>query len=117
MKTIAVDFDGTITKYSPFPITGNIRPEMKQLLAQLHNDGYRLVLYTCRKKKYYSEAVSLLKKENMYNLFDWEYLDNDNVYGEHGKMVADLYLDDKALLLNFDDVDWNWLYTKIVQTI
>lgn len=116
MKTIAVDFDGTITKYSPYPIMGDIRPQIKPFLQKLHDNGYRLVLYTCRTGKYYNEALVALQQHDLYDLFDWD-MENRTASKECGKVVASFYLDDRALLLNFDDIDWDWLYEKIVEFI
>lgn len=114
-KTIAVDFDGTVTEHSEYPVMGKIRPDMKLLLSKLHDDGYRLVLNTCRRDKYYTEALVALKQENMYDLFDWN--TENNKYGQQGKLVASFYLDDRSCLVDFDTVDWNWLYCKIVEYV
>lgn len=114
MKTIAVDFDGTITEYSVYPIIGNVRKEIPNFLNKLKQEGYRLVLYTARSGEFYKEAIELLKKSNLYDMFDWKYLEDHNNYGTYGKIKADLYLDDRALLLNMDTVDWDNLFTKIL---
>ena len=101
MKTIAVDFDGTITKYSPYPVMGDIRSQIKPFLQKLHDNGYKLILYTCRTGKYYNEALVALQQHGLYDLFDWD-VGNRKVSKECGKLEASFYLDDRALLVNFD---------------
>lgn len=103
VKTIAIDFDGTLTEDSPYPVTGDIRPEMKQLVSDLSRiKGVRLVLNTCRKGSHFHEALSLLKENDMYGFFDWDYLVDCRNRGEYGKLIADIYLDDRAI--PFDSV-------------
>lgn len=103
VKTIAIDFDGTLTEDSPYPITGDIRPEMKQLVSDLSRmKGVRLVLNTCRKGSHFYQALSLLKQNDMYGFFDWDYLFDCRNRGECGKLIADIYLDDRTIL--FDSI-------------
>lgn len=112
---IAVDFDGTITENSPYPIVGKVRPKMPWLLRQLkYNYGFTLVLNTCRTDKYWKEAIQVLKEADLYDLFDWEYLKDSSKHGEYGKIVAAFYLDDNANLIDFDDIDPYVLLGRIV---
>lgn len=115
--TIAIDFDGTITQFSKFPKTGNVRPSMCKFLHELVNRQYRLVLNTARSGLYYAEALEVLKKHNLYGLFDWQYLQDASNYGEHGKLKAGFYLDDSACLENFDDINYDKLLCCIDKRI
>lgn len=115
--TVAVDFDGTITEKSPYPVMGKVRPQIKPLLLRLRKNGYRVVLNTCRKGQYFREALVALQREGLYNLFDWEYLKSDDCKGEFGKIVAAFYLDDSALPFDLDRVDWDWLCDRIVSVV
>ena len=36
-EVIAIDFDGTITLPSPYPITGKIRPEAIEVIKRIKN--------------------------------------------------------------------------------
>lgn len=103
--TIAIDFDGTITEFSDFPTTGKIRKDMPTFLRLLDVQGYRLVLNTCRTGKYFTEALSMLKQADLYDLFDWDYLRHRENFGITGKIKAGFYVDDSACMENFDDVD------------
>ena len=116
--TVAIDFDGTITKYSPYPIMGDVREQIPTFLKALHNRGYRMVLNTCRVGEYYDEAVQCLKDNNLYDLFDWEYAEKESNKGRNGKLVATFYFDDSAL--PFDDLDyvsWSTLTECVIEKI
>lgn len=112
IPTIAIDFDGTITKRSEYPKCGDIRPQAASFIRKIHDMGYRVILWTCRSNSYVNEALSLLRKENIYDLFDWDYLEDPNNFGEHGKIIATFYVDDRALI-NVDlDADNSWEYIQ-----
>lgn len=115
---VAVDFDGTITYKSPYPIMGEVRKEIKPFLKKMIKQGYCVVLNTCRTGTYYDEAVQALKDNDLYDLFDWEYATKSENKGVHGKLVATFYLDDSAM--PFDDLDyvnWNTLTECVVEKI
>ena len=115
---IAVDFDGTITENSPYPIVGQVRTKIGWLLRQLKdNYGFSLVLNTCRTGKYWDEAIQVLKEADLYDLFDWEYVKDKSKHGQYGKIVADFYLDDNANLIDFDNIDPCVLLSKIVSFV
>ena len=115
---VAVDFDGTITHKSPYPVMGKVRKEIKPFLEKMVKQGYYVVLNTCRVDEYYDEAVQALKDNDLYNLFDWEYATRQENKGTNGKLVAAFYLDDSAL--PFDDLDyvnWNTLTECVIEKI
>ena len=115
---IAVDFDGTVTENSPYPIVGRVRPKIGWLLRQLKdNYGFSLVLNTCRTGKYWDEAIQVLKESDLYDLFDWEYVKDKSKHGQYGKIVAAFYLDDNANLIDFDNVDPCVLLNRIVSFV
>lgn len=60
-EVIAIDFDGTITLPSPYPITGKIRPEAIEVIKRIKNK-YKILLWTLRTDKDLEEAISLLKQ-------------------------------------------------------
>jgi len=86
-KTIAIDFDGTITEDTPYPITGAIRDGCFQALETMHRLGNRLILNTCRTGDDYEEAVNICKEAGL----PLEYVDIK------GKVRADYYIDNKNL--------------------
>lgn len=106
MITIAIDYDGTITYDGPFPEKANIRDDAAYYIKQLYEDGYNLVLWTARKGKYYEECIETLKQVDLYKYFNFNY----NKCGETGKIVADYYIDDRAL---FEKLDWLHIYRFI----
>ena len=118
MKVLALDFDGTITKKSKYPIMGDLRPEIPKFLNDMKNEGYVIVLNTCRKGQYLKEAVQLLKESNVYNLFDWNYLNDGSKKGDSGKLVASFYLDDRACFVDLDDKKvWPYLPDMIERQV
>lgn len=96
---IAVDFDGTITTATPYPITGEIRPQAVRVLKRLQNElNYKLLLWTCREGKELQQAITLLAEQGLYfdyiNTIDWQ---------TSRKPLVDYVIDDKNL---FAEIDW-----------
>ena len=92
-KVIAIDFDGTITKDSPYPITGEIRPEAIEVIKKLQKK-YTCCLWTARTSKYVQEAVQLLANAGVV----FEYVNTspyDRPDGQPRKIIADYYIDDR----------------------
>ena len=96
MKTIAVDFDGVIHKYSEgykegtpddVPVEG-----AKEALIQLRKRGFDVVIFTARD--------NLLEVKEWLNLYDFgEYLVTNN------KPKAIAYIDDRAIrFTNWQDM-------------
>lgn len=103
---IAIDYDGTITDDTPFPLIGSIRPEARKYLKLFYEKGYTLVLYTCRKGDYYEECINRLREENLYQYFDFNYpIPN-------GKLEANYYIDDRAII---GEINWELWYNYIVR--
>lgn len=97
-KIIAVDFDGTITKSSPYPITGKIRPEAVRVLKRL-KEKYIILLWTARTGEDLKEALNLIHKSGIeIDYVNW-------LPGQTGnKPRADIFIDDRNIGF---DVDWN----------
>lgn len=104
-KIIAVDFDGTITFPSPFPITGKVRPDAVRVLSKLKKK-YIILLWTARVGKYLDEAILELRK----NGIEVDYI--NKLPGQQGnKPNADIFIDDR----NFGCViDWNEIENKLL---
>ncbi len=100
---ICVDFDGTITTdpgFSEDPL--ELQLDCKEILLQMHRDGIRLVLWTCRTDWALDAAIEFLKKEGLYHIFDKVNEQCDEVTEAFApyvsrKLGADVYLDDKNL--------------------
>jgi hypothetical protein len=104
--TIAVDFDGTLCEYA-FPNIGNQTDQQKQLLnllISLKRKGHYLILWTNRgdneKLKCLSEAIEWCKQQGL----EFDQINKNNpereakkLSGYSPKILADYYIDDKAL--------------------
>lgn len=106
--TIAVDFDGTIVE-DRYPQIGELQSGAKDTLQRLHNEGHRIVLWTCRSGERLVEAVQfLLKEEIPFDQVNDNLQENIEQYGGNSrKICADVYIDDRAL---FGSVDWERIY-------
>ena len=114
--TIAIDFDGTLTKESKYPLCGEMRSYAVDFVRNIHYLGYRIVLWTCRKDDYFKEALSKLKQEDIYDCFDWNYLEDPTKFGENGKILASFYVDDRSMInVDLDSLDfWEDLEDHII---
>ena len=97
--TFAVDFDGCLTEYS-FPDIGLQSDEQKELLnvlIKLKEQGHKLILWTSRGEPVLKEAINWCSEHNLE--FDDININPffDKKSGPSPKIVADYYIDDKAL--------------------
>lgn len=92
-KIIAVDFDGTITLDSPYPITGKPNMNMVNLIKKLQVNN-KIILWTCREGKYLEEALNICSSLGI--VFD-EVNENIDKTSSSRKIYADYYIDDKAV--------------------
>ena len=108
---IAVDFDGTLCIGNNFPEIGQPRMWLINKMIKLREEGALLILWTCREdhggmyyenKKYLTYAVEWCKQFGLE--FDAVNQNiNEAKYPEVKfcrKVVADMYIDDKAVLFN-----------------
>ena len=108
--TIAVDFDGTLCEFA-FPGIGEQRRSHKMLMSkliQLRNEGHKLILWTNRgdndEYPVLTEAVEWCRNKGL--VFDSanENLPNQKkLSGYSPKVMADIYIDDRALEFNETD--------------
>ena len=110
-NVFAVDFDGTLC-VNAFPKIGEQTEQHKQLLdilIDLKKQGHKLILWTNRgdneKYKCLSEAVEWCKNKGL--LFDsinqnLPEIEETKLSGYSPKIMADYYIDDKALQFNND---------------
>lgn len=115
--TIAVDFDGTLVanKYpnigeplQGFAFTKTLIDELKLLRA----NGHKVILWTCRSGLLLKEAVSFCKEQGLEfdaindNLEEDKEFWKDSIEwsidnGKARKIYADIYIDDRALSVDF----------------
>lgn len=103
-KVIAIDFDGTITTDSPYPITGRLRPKAIEVIKKLQKK-YTCCLWTGRRGAYLQEALELLADVGIiFEYINASPYDDASNYGR--KIIADYYIDDR---IPGYTVDWNQL--------
>lgn len=104
---IAVDFDGTLCEYA-FPKIGEQKQHHKELLNLLiamRQKGHKLILWTCRgdNDEYpcLTEAIMWCKNQGLeFDAINENIIGTKKLSGPSPKVVADFYLDDKALVFN-----------------
>lgn len=102
-KRIAVDFDGTITNDSPYPIMGKLRKHCKEALDALTQHGYTITLWTCRTGFFLTEAIDFIMDNQLpINLPE----------PTNGKIEADIYIDDRNPWRK--EIDWQEIERSIL---
>jgi hydroxymethylpyrimidine pyrophosphatase-like HAD family hydrolase len=107
---IAIDFDGTLCKYA-FPKIGEQEEQHKQLmqiLIDLRQKGNKLILWTNRgdneEYKSLTEAIDWCKEKGLeFDSINQNLLDQKKLSGYSPKIIADYYIDDKALEFNTNE--------------
>jgi hypothetical protein len=115
-KTICVDFDGTLCDWT-YPDIGAAKKGAKDALTRFRELGYKIIIWSCRTSHYHydifggSRSQPTSEREtvkNMVAFLDKEGIPYDEIdYGDLGKPLADLYIDDKGI--RFED---NWEFIK-----
>lgn len=109
-KFIAVDFDGTITFPSKYPVTGEIRPDAVRVLKALR-EKYFLILWTHRADEGLIDAVHMCEDKGISFDFINENPLKGNYYGK--KIYYDYVIDDKSYGLN-GIIDWDDIYKTYI---
>tara|TARA_E500000331_G_scaffold352388_1_gene400876 strand:+ start:1462 stop:1854 length:393 start_codon:yes stop_codon:yes gene_type:complete len=102
--TLAVDFDGTLCEYA-FPDIGEQSENQKRLmetLIRMRGDGHKIILWTNRgdNEKYpvLTQAVEWCKSLGLeFDAINSNLPDQKKLSGYSPKIMADYYIDDKAL--------------------
>ena len=96
---IALDFDGTIAEYDPpaYPEIGQPIKGSKEFVDELYEKGMRVIIFTCRPA---AEVQNWLEAHQFqYDGVNIDpYLPNTN----SGKVIADVYMDDRGLHFSGD---------------
>lgn len=101
--TIAIDFDGTITEHPKnFPQPGNLRPYARDVINGLIEQGHNIILWTCRDGK----ALDIAKNFLVENDIRITRFNEQTIKSCSNKIVADIYIDDRAFPQCFNDIDW-----------
>ena len=97
-KVYAVDFDGTLCE-NAWPDIGAPCHELIEKMKQLRKNGHKVILWTCREGMRLVDAIAWCSGHGLF--FDAV---NDNLdehmkrFGSNSrKILADYYIDDKAM--------------------
>lgn len=91
---VAVDFDGTLSLDAQYPNIGHFNLALYEALMDLRKCGWSVVLWTCREGKELKEAVVWCANNGLE--FDAINENPSHVPFKSRKVVADLYVDDRA---------------------
>lgn len=110
---IAVDFDGTICEAS-YPEVGEERKDAVYYINKLYNEGYGIIINTCRSLRAATLAMDFLEKKGCnYHYFNCNFPHLIELYGgDCRKISADVYIDDKCL---YEIPSWEEKYKIIKQ--
>jgi hypothetical protein len=105
----AVDFDGTIVEHK-YPSIGKLLPYAKEVINLLHEEGHKIIIWTCRHKhEDILAATEFLKHSGI-----WFDKINANVeetgFNSLPKIYADVYIDDRGIYM---EGCINWLQIKL----
>lgn len=108
---LAIDFDGTITTEPDMDRHKKLvlQPHCARVLQRMHEDGMRLILWTCRSGPTLDEAVAFLNENDLLHVFETfndQLHEVNSKYAPHvgRKIGADVYYDDKSAMTTI-----NWL--------
>ena len=97
VKTIAVDFDGTIVE-DRYPEIGKPMPFAIDTLKMLQNEGHRLILWTYRTSSRLQEAVDFCKKNGIeFYAVNKNYPEEEFNSTSPRKINVDLFIDDRNI--------------------
>lgn len=91
-KFVAIDFDGTITLPSPYPVTGALRPECVAVINRI-NEVYYTILWTHRTGEDLEEAVKICSDAGI----QFDFINENPLKGRQDakKIFFDYCIDDK----------------------
>lgn len=101
INTIAVDFDGTLCERKKFPQIGEPKLELIQWLKAQRSNGVKLILWSCREGEDLCAAVQWCEGYGL--TFDAV---NENLPScglRTRKVIADLYIDDRACVPIYEE--------------
>lgn len=96
-KTLSIDFDGTIVEHE-FPNIGPLIDGAKEALQRL-SKKYEIVISSCRASRLFNHPGQKNPHlEEMIEFLDANEIPYDRIdMGNEGKVVAEYYIDDRAI--------------------
>jgi hypothetical protein len=112
MNIIAIDFDGTIVE-DKFPAIGELKEGARSVINALKQEGYFIIIWTCRTAEKMLEAENFLRKEGV--LFDAINENSPMNLAKYSgrdtrKVYAHVYIDDNAVT---PLPHWNEIYQLV----
>ena len=111
---IAVDFDGTIVEHC-YPAIGKEKEGAIDTLKRLAKEGNKLILWTVREGELLDEAVAFCRSRGLEFYAVNSNLPQNELFlssakSVSGKVLADVYIDDR----NLGGIpDWDTIYEQI----
>jgi hypothetical protein len=112
-SVLSIDFDETIVN-SNYPVIHSLKENAKEYINRLYDEGYYIIIWTCRSKDEKQNAANFLRKEGV----KFHCINKHHPYflklfkGNTRKILADLYIDDKCL---FELPPWEEIYKRVKQ--
>ncbi len=121
---IAVDFDGTLCEFA-FPEIGEQTPKQRKLmdlLIESRLNGHHVILWTNRGDndgyKSLSEAVAWCKEHGLeFDAINENLPGQKKLSGYSPKIIADMYIDDKAYRFNSDNITQQYSVFNLLNKI
>lgn len=104
---IAVDFDGTVVTHD-YPKVGETVPNAVEVLKELQDKGYKMILYTMRSDDKLQDAVNWFKSNNV-ELYGVNENPSQKTWTKSTKVYAHRYIDDAAIGAYLIHNSNNWL--------
>lgn len=97
---VAVDFDGTLCE-NAFPSIGAPKVEVITAVQAYKCLGWKIILWTCRNKEHLKKALEWCKKYGLeFDAVNENLPEVEEMFGGYTrKIFADVYIDDKNVLL------------------
>lgn len=115
-KLLSIDFDGTIVE-NAYPEIGELRKNAKEVINRLFDEGFVILINTCRAGIYEGEVYKFLRENQIaFNYINCNLPSQIEYFGmDCRKLSADIYIDDKQLGGIPDD--WEVIYELIHKQI
>lgn len=97
---VAVDFDGTLCE-NAFPDIGKPKKEVIDAIKEYQSYGWKTILWTCRNQGYLDRAVAWCELHGLkFDAINENLPEVEEMFGGYTrKIFADVYIDDKNVLL------------------
>lgn len=99
-KILAVDFDGTLCE-DAYPEIGKPNTNVIGLVQSYRQQGWRIVLWTCRNREALDAAVAWCSQQGLeFDAVNTNIPEVQEMFGgDTRKVFADVYLDDKNIIV------------------